>query len=95
MVYETVYCCECEKPVKAVPAWLAGVKVRFSCEACRQKHPKAYAPVDLVGVRVAKSEDDDALGDLPTDEDGIVDPVEEEQLDSEVEAGIDPLVDVE
>lgn len=92
MVYETVYCSECEKPVKAVPAWLAGVKVRFSCESCRQKHPKAYAPVDLVGVRVAKTEEDELIGDLPVDEEGIVDPIEEELVEEEVvgEAIVEP-----
>ena len=91
MVYETVYCSECSKPVKAVPSWLADVKVRFSCETCRQKHPKAYAPIELAGVRPIKSEDDDVIGDLPQDEDGIVAPGEEELLDDDVP--VEPVIE--
>ena len=51
--------------MKAVPAWLADVKVRFSCETCRQKHPKAYAPVEIAGIRPPKTDDDDAIAELP------------------------------
>ena len=91
MVYETVYCSECSKPVKAVPSWLADVKVRFSCETCRQKHPKAYAPVELAGVMPAKSDDDEAVMEIPHDEEGIVDPTEEELVDDEVVA--EPVIE--
>ena len=91
MVYETVYCSECSKPVKAVPSWLADVKVRFSCETCRQKHPKAYAPVELAGVRPAKVDDDETSADMPHDDEGIVDPTEEELVDDEVIA--EPIVE--
>lgn len=46
MIYEVVYCSECGKPLKSVPAWLGDVTVRFSCEACRQKHPRPFSPLD-------------------------------------------------
>jgi hypothetical protein len=83
-VYETVYCSECSKPVKAVPAWLATVDVRFSCESCRQKHPKAYAPVELAGVRPLRADDEDVVSELPVDEEGIVDPIDDEVVEDEV-----------
>ena len=46
MVYEVVHCSECGKPIKTAPVWLADVKVRFSCDSCRQKHPKPFAALD-------------------------------------------------
>lgn len=46
MVYEVVHCAECGKPIKSVPSWLAGVDVKFSCESCRQKHPRPFLGAD-------------------------------------------------
>ena len=34
-----VTCCECHKPISTIPTWLAGSRVRFECEDCRQKRP--------------------------------------------------------
>ena len=33
-----VTCVECGKPLEKIPAWLAGVAVKFTCEECRTKH---------------------------------------------------------
>ena len=71
------------KPIKSVPAWLSDVKVRFTCETCRQKHPKAVAGYETVVASRALREDD-ALedGDIMVvgadedadDEDAIIEP---------------------
>lgn len=83
MVYEVVYCNDCMKPVKSVPAWLSDVKVRFTCETCRQKHPKAVAGYEAIAtVRTSRDEDaiDDpdllvgAADDEEAAEDGVLDP---------------------
>ncbi|MEP6754626.1 MAG: hypothetical protein ABJA67_03920 [Chthonomonadales bacterium] len=42
-----VHCCECNKPIPAIPAWLAGATVRFQCEECRQKNPRNPGMADL------------------------------------------------
>lgn len=78
MIYEVVYCSDCKKPIKSVPSWLADVNVRFSCESCRQKHPRGVVGFDgAPSVRVAGAELDG--------EEVLADPgelvVEEEVLD--------------
>lgn len=78
MVYEVVYCNECMKPIKSIPTWLSDVKVRFTCEACRQKHPKAAAGYETVGASRAAREDEviedpDLLGAAADDEDSADD----------------------
>lgn len=61
MVYEVVHCAECGKPIKSVPSWLAGVDVKFTCEACRQKHPRPFLGPDTVApVRGGRRVGDDA-----------------------------------
>jgi hypothetical protein len=42
-----VICCECKKPISTIPAWLAGAKVKFQCEECRQKHPRIPGMADV------------------------------------------------
>jgi hypothetical protein len=46
LIYEVVYCSDCKKPIKSVPSWLADVNVRFTCETCRQKHPRGVLGYD-------------------------------------------------
>ena len=43
-----VRCSECGKPVPTIPQWLSDVKVRFQCEECRQRHPRAPGVPELV-----------------------------------------------
>jgi hypothetical protein len=50
LIYEVVYCSDCKKPIKSVPSWLADVNVRFSCETCRQKHPRGVLGFDSSAV---------------------------------------------
>ncbi len=65
-MYEVVYCADCKKPIKSVPSWLAGVNVRFTCETCRQKHPRGVVGFDAVPApRLA--------GDPELEVDGIID----------------------
>lgn len=42
-----VSCCECGRPIPSIPPWLAGAKVRFQCEECRQKHPRIPGMADI------------------------------------------------
>jgi len=44
-----VMCSECGKPISSIPPWLAGARVKFQCEECRQKHPRipGMAEIDL------------------------------------------------
>lgn len=67
MVYEVVHCAECGKPIKSVPSWLAGVKVNFTCEACRQKHPRPFLGADaaVAPVRGGRRLSDDAEEETP------------------------------
>jgi len=46
LIYEVVYCSDCKKPIKSVPSWLSDVNVRFTCETCRQKHPRGVLGFD-------------------------------------------------
>jgi hypothetical protein len=42
-----VTCVDCGKPLEKIPSWLAGVKVKFTCEECRTKHRASLViPVD-------------------------------------------------
>ena len=83
MIYEVVYCSDCKKPVKSVPSWLASVNVRFTCESCRQKHPRGVVGFDAPpGVRVGGDLDGD--GEEVSDAPGEL--VDEETSLDEVEA---------
>ena len=83
---EVVYCSDCKKPVKSVPSWLAGVNVRFTCESCRQKHPRGMPGLEptiagRAGYNGASSgEDAEAPGELVEDEPA-------DDLDSDTEEG--------
>jgi len=57
-----VSCFECGKPISSIPPWLAGAKVKFQCEECRQKHPRVPGMADLEPRRGGA--DADELGDL-------------------------------
>jgi hypothetical protein len=41
-----VVCVDCGKPLDKIPAWLAGVNVKFTCEECRTKHRAPLVIVD-------------------------------------------------
>ena len=57
-----VNCCECRKPISTIPSWLAGAKVNFQCEECRQKHPRVAGMADIDPRRSLHSHDE--LGEL-------------------------------
>lgn len=38
---EEVHCSECNVPIPALPNWYATIKVKFTCDACRQKSSRA------------------------------------------------------
>lgn len=71
-----VSCFECGKPISSIPPWLAGAKVKFQCEECRQKHPRVPGMADLEPRRGG---DIDELGELNE----VVEEVEEEAEEEE------------
>ena len=72
-----VSCFECGKPISSIPPWLAGAKVKFQCEECRQKHPRVPGMADLEPRRGAADVDKiDELAD-------VVDEVEEEEAEED------------
>ena len=70
-------CAECRKPISAIPSWLAGAKVKFQCEECRQKHPRIPGMVDIDPRRTV------AAVDTSRDPDEIVEDVVEEEVEDE------------
>jgi hypothetical protein len=89
VIYEVVYCSDCKKPIKSAPSWLATVNVRFTCESCRQRHPRGVLGLDPpAGARVVADADADH-------EDVLVEPgeivVEDEVSLDEVEADPDAV----
>src|SRR5438067_11312645 len=73
-----VTCCECGKPIGTIPAWLAGAKVNFQCEECRQKHPRVPGMAEIEPRRSLT--DADELGELGD----IVDDAAEEEAEEEI-----------
>ncbi len=66
-----VSCFECNKPIAAIPTWLAGANVKFQCEECRQKHPRIPGMADLELRRSSVEVDElSALGDVVDDVSG-------------------------
>lgn len=66
--------------MKSIPSWLSDVKVRFTCEVCRQKHPKPVAGYETPAVsRAARDEDaiDDPelIGVVVDDDEDVVDDI--------------------
>ncbi len=63
-----VACFECNKPIAAIPTWLAGATVKFQCEECRQKHPRIPGMADLELRRGAVEVDElSVLGEVADD----------------------------
>jgi hypothetical protein len=78
LAYEVVHCSECGKPIKSAPLWLHDVKVEFTCESCRQKHPKpvaGYDPIPAAPKATIYSDDDTETPDgvEVVDDDDVID----------------------
>jgi hypothetical protein len=89
VIYEVVYCADCKKPLKSVPSWLAGVNVRFSCDSCRQRHPRTPVGYDAPAATREFAGDDIAVVADP------IEAVEEEPIEEEIEAEDSPVISVE
>ncbi|MBM3494791.1 MAG: hypothetical protein FJX72_10825 [Armatimonadetes bacterium] len=87
-----VLCHECRAPIPSIPAWLIGAKVKFQCEECRQKHPKAAGEAEPEPRRVAPDEPEP--DDEHVDEEAEVAEVEEAGAPAD-EAGDLPVADEE
>ena len=70
-------CSECVKPMGSVPSWLAGAKVKFQCEECRQKHPRIPGMVDIDPRRNA------AAAEEPHDRDEVAEDTAEDEVEDE------------
>lgn len=80
---EEVHCIECGVPMSSIPGWYAGVRVKFSCDACRQRRPTLTAPVPVALDADLKD------GGLAAVSDVLADPDGEEEGDGEVEVDAD------
>lgn len=85
LAVEEVHCTECNAPMSAIPSWYANVRVKFACDACRQKSPRLTAAVPALDGAVrpeasALDEDADAATD---DTDAETDDVDIELDDAE------------
>ena len=79
-----VQCFECGKPISSIPPWLAGAKVKFQCEECRQKHPRVPGMAELEPRRTAV--DAEELGELGEVVEEVEEETEEELVDEAEEA---------
>lgn len=68
---EEAHCTECNVPMAAIPAWYANVRVRFTCDSCRQKSsrlppvaPVLETPLRATGEAAVEGEDEIAIDDL-------------------------------
>ena len=78
-VVEEVHCAECGVPMTAIPNWYATVRVKFTCDTCRQKSPRMNA----VAANEAEPARDSAVDtDL---EEGLDDEDTEAEEDVEIE----------
>lgn len=89
---EEVHCSECNAPMPAIPNWYANVRVRFACDACRQKSPRLTAAVPpLEGI--AQTEPASALDD---DAEAATDDIDADAEAEDVELDeAEPVVDEE
>jgi len=74
-----VTCSDCGSDIEKIPAWLMGVKIRFVCDNCRQKHPKPLLLMDSDLETTAKP-----AGEGDSDEPEIIS-LEEVDLEGESE----------
>lgn len=79
-----VVCVDCGKPLEKIPLWLAGVKVKFTCEECRTKHRTPIVIVDDIPLTEEPAEDLDII----EREEGL-DTTSLEELAQEEEKGLE------
>jgi hypothetical protein len=80
---EEVHCAECNAPIPSIPNWYAAVKVRFTCDNCRQKSPRLPVHAGLETAPATRApadvETEPALEEVDLDNEAA------EDLDVEVE----------
>ena len=90
---EEAHCGECNTPMPSIPGWYAQVRVKFTCDNCRQKSPRmsALPALDALEAPRATGEadpeialdeavlEDEEVADLDaeTEEPDLAEPVEE------------------
>ncbi len=83
MTLNEVTCCECGKPISTIPTWMAGAKVKFQCEECRQKHPRIPGMAEVDTRRSLSASEDVA------EHEEVVHDMEEEAEEEPVEESDD------
>ncbi|HVK02507.1 MAG TPA: hypothetical protein VM490_03480 [Armatimonadaceae bacterium] len=89
-VVEEVHCAECGVPMTAIPNWYATVRVKFTCDTCRQKSPRmnAAAPAAEVEANRESAVDTDLEEgledeDVEAEDDAVEIELEEEAVEPE------------
>ena len=69
MPSEVIRCTDCGATFKAVPTWLVGAKVKFSCTNCPKRPSRVprYEPAPVIMTAMEADPDDDMDGDIPDD----------------------------
>ena len=80
---EEAHCSECNKPIPAIPNWYAQVRVKFTCDDCRQKSPRLVAAA-LPPAAVAVEETTPVAG-VSDDGEPAIDDVIDPELDAELD----------
>ncbi len=68
MPSEVIRCTDCGATFKAVPTWLVGAKVKFSCTNCPKRPSRVarYEPAPVV-MTAMEADPDDMEDDIPED----------------------------
>ena len=69
MPSEVIRCTDCGATFKAVPTWLVGAKVKFSCTNCPKRPSRVarYEPAPVIMTTMEADPDDEMDGDIPDD----------------------------
>ena len=69
MPSEVIRCTDCGATFKAVPTWLVGAKVKFSCTNCPKRPSRVarHEPTPVVMAAQDTDIDEDMEGDIPDD----------------------------
>ena len=83
MPSEVIRCTDCGATFKAVPKWLVGAKVKFSCTNCPKRPSRVprYEPAPV--VMTTMEADDDMDDDIPDDSEDDADLASDEMDDKD------------
>jgi hypothetical protein len=86
-VVEEVHCIECGAPISAIPSWYATVRVKFTCDVCRQKSPRLGQSVAAAAAAEPEAARDPALlGEVDGDDDLAL---EDAEIEDDADVSLD------